>query len=128
MAGGGQIRGPGTRTSDSILAALSDREFVTRAWAVEQPGVLDHLRAINKYGAKALAPPSLSALPLARFADGGLVGPGEATPGGGVDGKLLVGLEDGLVVREIATPAGTRAVVELLNNNRRAARAALGIG
>jgi len=38
FAGGGQIRGPGTSTSDSILAWLSDREYVINARAVSHYG------------------------------------------------------------------------------------------
>lgn len=48
-AEGGHIRGPGTSTSDSILAALSDGEFVTRTWAVNRIG-LDRMEWINRTG------------------------------------------------------------------------------
>lgn len=44
---GGQISGPGTGTSDSIPAMLSDGEFVVNATAVNKPGVLALLHAIN---------------------------------------------------------------------------------
>lgn len=47
LAGGGFVSGPGTATSDSIPAWLSDGEFVVRAAAVAQPGVLPLLEAIN---------------------------------------------------------------------------------
>ena len=46
MAGGGRVRGPGTPTSDSILAWLSDGEFVLRARAVRHYG-LDLLNSLN---------------------------------------------------------------------------------
>ena len=58
-AGGGQIRGQGTSTSDSILARLSDGEYVIRAAAVKKLG-LARLHAINR-----------GMLPA--FADGGLI-------------------------------------------------------
>lgn len=45
-AGGGHIRGPGTSTSDSIPAWLSNNEFVMRARAVGKYGV-GMMRAIN---------------------------------------------------------------------------------
>lgn len=45
-AQGGLLRGPGTSTSDSILARLSTGEFVVRAKAVQWYGA-DLLRAIN---------------------------------------------------------------------------------
>ncbi len=38
FAGGGQVSGPGTATSDSILAWLSDGEYVIRAAAVQKYG------------------------------------------------------------------------------------------
>jgi hypothetical protein len=45
-AGGGHIRGPGTSTSDSIPAMLSDGEYVMKADAVNRIGV-DNLDAAN---------------------------------------------------------------------------------
>jgi hypothetical protein len=39
-ADGGQVRGAGTTTSDSIPAMLSDQEYVVRASVVQQPGAL----------------------------------------------------------------------------------------
>jgi hypothetical protein len=45
-AGGGPIRGPGTSTSDSILAWLSNNEFVHRAKAVRYYG-LQVMHALN---------------------------------------------------------------------------------
>jgi len=63
-ASGGLITGPGTGTSDSIWARLSNGEFVIREWAVRKIGlpVLEH---INRMG----APPDAQG-----FAFGGLVG------------------------------------------------------
>lgn len=46
-AGGGHIRGPGTATSDSIFARLSDGEFVERTKAVRHYGV-DFMHALNR--------------------------------------------------------------------------------
>lgn len=64
MAGGGQVRGPGTSTSDSILARLSDGEFVVKASAARQHR--DLLEMIN------------SGIP--RFARGGPVGASGGRP------------------------------------------------
>lgn len=85
-AQGGYVRGPGTTTSDSILAALSDKEYVLRAWAVERLGLarLDHM---NRYGS------------LPAFADGGYTGtrygPSDPTPiyinGGGAPAAQVAG-------------------------------------
>ena len=58
-ATGGHIRGPGTGTSDSILARLSDGEYVIRAAAVRKYG-LNMLNALN-------------GMHLPQFATGGLV-------------------------------------------------------
>ncbi len=58
-ATGGYIRGPGTGTSDSILARLSNGEFVMRA------------AAVRHYGPALMA--AMNGLQLPKFADGGLV-------------------------------------------------------
>ncbi|MGV8832152.1 MAG: tape measure protein [Devosia sp.] len=62
-ATGGHIRGPGTGTSDSIPARLSDGEFVVNAAATERN--LGLLHALNRGE-------------LATFASGGLVGDGSS--------------------------------------------------
>lgn len=59
FASGGLIRGPGTGTSDSILARLSNGEFVMRAAAVKH------------YGPRLLE--LMNGLKLPKFAAGGLV-------------------------------------------------------
>lgn len=64
QAAGGYIRGPGTATSDSIPAMLSNGEYVVRAAAVDAYGV-DMLHRINAM----------------RFADGGPVGGGRGGRG-----------------------------------------------
>ena len=58
-ATGGHVRGPGTGTSDSILARLSNGEYVVRA------------AAVRRYGTSMLD--RLNGLQLPKFADGGLV-------------------------------------------------------
>ncbi|WP_193090557.1 tape measure protein [Advenella sp. FME57] len=64
---GGRVRGPGSSTSDSIPARLSDGEYVVNAQAVRQPGVLDLLEALNAGKA------------VIRRAAGGVVGQPTAT-------------------------------------------------
>ncbi|WP_261520023.1 phage tail tape measure protein [Burkholderia multivorans] len=71
LATGGHVTGPGTSTSDSIPAWLSNDEFVVKASAVRKPGVLRLLEAIN----------SGRDVGFAKFASGGLVG-GGASAGG----------------------------------------------
>lgn len=51
---GGHVTGPGTTTSDSIPAMLSNWEYVTRAAVVQQPGALDFLHSFNVRGMAAL--------------------------------------------------------------------------
>lgn len=65
FASGGVVRGPGTATSDSILARLSNGEFVMRAAAVQHWGA-GMLSAMNSAGTP-------------RFAAGGLVAAGGGT-------------------------------------------------
>lgn len=60
FATGGPVRGPGTGTSDSIPALLSNGEYVIRAAAVRKLGK-GYLDLIN------------NGIPLRRFADGGMV-------------------------------------------------------
>jgi hypothetical protein len=62
LAGGGLLRGRGTGTSDSNLAWVSRGEYIIPARVVRQPGVLALLEALR----------------LQRFADGGMVGGGQA--------------------------------------------------
>lgn len=74
FAAGGMIRGRGTGTSDSILARLSNGEFVINAAATSR--FLPLLRAINDGM-------SMPLMPRTRFADGGLAiagGSGGGTP------------------------------------------------
>ena len=47
---GGDVDGPGTKTSDSIPARLSDGEYVVNADAVAMPGVEELLEYINNLG------------------------------------------------------------------------------
>lgn len=65
FADGGHVAGPGTGTSDSILARLSNGEFVVRAEQARKHRSI--LEAINSGTVK-----------LPRFADGGMVGRGSA--------------------------------------------------
>ena len=66
LASGGHVFGPGTSTSDSILARLSNGEFVQRAAAVRHYGS-SFMERVNS-----LQFPVQAAL---RFATGGFVGP-----------------------------------------------------
>lgn len=129
-AEGGPISGPGTDTSDSILAWLSNNEYVVRAKAVRHYGV-GALEALNRM----ILPKGmftdvsgLQARPAGfAFATGGLA---QGGGGGGtttLDSSLTVGLERGLTLQEMETPAGQRLFVKILEKNRRSVRSALGL-
>jgi hypothetical protein len=60
FASGGRISGPGSGTSDSIMARLSNGEYVVKA------------AAVRKYGSHMLD--SLNGMRLPKYADGGLIG------------------------------------------------------
>jgi hypothetical protein len=123
-ATGGWFRGIGG--IDKNLVWLTDKEFVVREAITRQPGVLAHLRKLNEHGLRGLiSEPTVMALPTVGMASGGLVGDSTST-GEDVGGRLTVGLEDGLVLRELDTPHGARVIVELMNKHRRAVKAALG--
>lgn len=72
-ATGGLISGPGTDTSDSILAALSNNEFVHRAKAVRHYGS-DFMQAINNMSIPRGLLRSVLSGGLPAFNGGGLVG------------------------------------------------------
>lgn len=74
-ASGGLLRGPGTGTSDSILARVSNGEFVVRAEAVRRLG-LANMNAINQGrmpALRAVAARVMESRRLPRFAEGGLI-------------------------------------------------------
>jgi len=127
-ATGGVLGGIGTGTSDSNLAWFSRGEYLVRAAVVREPGVLRHLDELNRRGAQALVPtPVLIEAPVPRFAEGGLVdAPANADPQASSDSQLLIGLEDGLILRHLESPAGQRILVKAMAKNRRAIRSALG--
>lgn len=84
-ATGGHITGPGTETSDSIAAWLSNNEFVTRAAVVTQPGALDFL---NDFNARGMA--ALDDWNRVRHNTGGLAGvPAPALPSPGLASSKL---------------------------------------
>ena len=124
-ATGGYIRGPGTGTSDSIPARLSDGEYVVRAAMVSHYGV-DFLHALNRGQ-------------LRKFAQGGLVStprvPSYPEPGlsetlreGGQQTQVVaspVNIQQTLAVDSaelfsagIKTEAGNRAVMTFIRANR----------
>ncbi len=111
-AAGGLIRGPGTGTSDSIVARLSDGEYVVRARAVQHwgPQFLAALNAMrNPFGYAGGGMVSGRRVP--RFAEGGLV---TATASDGTAVHLHIG-GGSFALR------GDRAIVESLTREARRA-------
>jgi polyhydroxyalkanoate synthesis regulator phasin len=72
MASGGFVRGPGSGTSDSILARLSAGEFVVNSASVRRLGT-SFLSGLNGFATGGL-------VGIPRFAGGGLVSAGGGTP------------------------------------------------
>lgn len=91
FATGGHVRGPGTSTSDSIPAMLSDYEFVTKASAVKKIGVAN-MEYMNRTGEmpfqkeyeelhKRIAGNQLpEPFIVPKYKDGGLVGSSRVQP------------------------------------------------
>lgn len=102
LAAGGPVFGPGTGTSDSIPAWLSNGEFVVNAAATrEHFGLLSRING----GWEPASPPSFG---RARFADGGLATLG-GSGGGEFGGGFEVGLDEGLIARQVDAYLDTRA-------------------
>ena len=118
LAGGGLVSGPGTWTSDSIPARLSDGEFVVRAAAVRAVGV-DTLAAINR----GLRIPAIVAGAIPRFADGGLVRADTAAGSGEL--RLKIGLERGLILQELESKDAGRLIVQHSQMNAKAMKKAI---
>lgn len=127
FAGGGHVRGPGSGTSDSILAMLSNGEFVMRAKAVKELGVgfltllnslsfkKSKLRGFAMGGAvpafrKSNFVPSTQAIP--RFAAGGPVSGG----GSGNLGTLKFDFGIGRSVEVRAAPEDAKKLEKEFTN------------
>ncbi|MBS0364902.1 MAG: hypothetical protein JSR67_03650 [Proteobacteria bacterium] len=118
-AAGGLIRGPGSSTSDSIPAWLSDKEFVVNARAVAQPGVLPMLEAINGGTLRGVH----GAPSIPKFAAGGLVNVSGAA---GTSIRVINVLDPSLLGDHLATAAGEQAVINILSRNPTKVRGAIG--
>ncbi len=113
-AGGGFVSGAGTATSDSIPARLSNGEFVVRAAAVRQPGVLEALHRLNRGMGSPRAPGRQ------RFASGGQVAASQpaAQQGGGSSSLRIVNVLDATMVTDaLSSPAGERTIMNQIKRN-----------
>ena len=121
-AEGGLILGPGTGTSDSIPARLSNGEYVMPARVVRTPGALQALESMRQ---GSLTPRLLS--PTRGYADGGLVSPAAAAPvQATLGGQITIALDEGLIAKSIESPEVQRALLRVAGKNRRAYSQALG--
>jgi phage-related minor tail protein len=143
LADGGHVRGPGTDTSDSIPAQLSDYEYVTRASVVRQPGALPFLDDFNRRGMGALndwasrvkhATGGLAGIPapLAPAPMSGTVTlPEAASPNvtNEINNKLQLNLIDdpARMAEVITTPEGQEALTVVLSRNAGKFRQVLGM-
>lgn len=119
FAEGGPINGPGTGTSDSILARLSAGEYVIPAARVQQFGVsfFDNIRA-GRW---------MSLMP--RFATGGLV-QREAAASGTATGqhtRIVNVPSPGLLEDYVNTGNGERVILNIISRNESKVRQALGL-
>lgn len=118
FAEGGHIQGPGTATSDSILARLSNGEFIIKASSVQKYGT-NFLHSLNN----GFVPNNL----MPRFATGGLVGAsveGAAAIASNIQsGDVTVPLkvvnvtDPNEVGRYLKTRPGERIMVNFMKNN-----------
>ncbi|SFB48413.1 phage tail length tape measure family protein [Azotobacter beijerinckii] len=141
-ATGGHVTGPGTTTSDSIPAMLSNWEYVTRAAVVQQPGALAFLDSFNRHGMAALDDYARRV----RHATGGLAGvPAPALPAPSlgttrlaepakalsttVKNAINLNLVDSpeRIASILNTPPGVEAVTVMLSNDPAKFRSILGI-
>lgn len=119
-AAGGAIFGPGTGTSDSIPAMLSNGEHVWTAEEVRAAGGHREMYALRA-----------AVLSGSRYAEGGAVG---AAAGAGLlsaesRGRMEVGLEPGLVERRIdqhLSGPGFKVVVEQIGRHQKKVKGAMG--
>jgi hypothetical protein len=118
FASGGPVTGPGTSTSDSVIARLSAGEYVMSASAVARHGSA-FFSALNSGAA---ARPRLSA-GLPGFASGGLVT--RVSAGGGGSHELRVTLDRGVILQEVRSSEGARIIIDHIDKNPKAARRAM---
>jgi tape measure domain-containing protein len=100
FADGGYVRGPGSATSDSIPARLSNGEYVIRAEAVRKVGV-STLDAINTGG------------PIRKYASGGYVGQASGAADAPAGGGLVVNITN-QTPAEVTTTRGEDGSLNVL--------------
>jgi len=121
LDGGGVVRGPGTSTSDSIPALLSNGEGVITARGVDMLGGPAGIAFLNQRALRGHRR-------VPRFADGGVVAAATGPAVGGPAGALVtVEASTDLVVKQVERGPGLRAIIRGLGNNKGAVKFALGL-
>lgn len=127
FASGGYVSGPGTGTSDSIPARLSDGEYVVRAAAVQKYGA-GLFEALNGmiFPRMSRAPVSVPRVP--KFADGGLVkdsgsGGGQAS---GASFRIINVTDPNQIDNFINSASGERAILNVIRRNSTGVKQVLG--
>lgn len=117
FAEGGHVSGPGTSTSDSIPARLSDGEYVVRASAVKRYGA-GFFEALNRMSFPSIKAPSVSIPRIPRYAEGGLVKDSGTGGGGGSTSFRIVNVTDPSQVDQfINSPSGERSILNVIRRN-----------
>lgn len=116
-AEGGLVRGPGGPTSDLVPAFLSNGEGVLTARAMQAIGGESMLNYLNQLGEV-----GYRSRPL-RLAEGGMVSPAASAT---ISGQATVGLEEGLVLRHLETPAGERSILRVIQRKKNSVNGLLG--
>lgn len=117
FAEGGLIQGPGTGTSDSIVAAVSNGEFVVNAEATRKNLALLH---------------SLNSGSMPRFAEGGLVGAAlpsvtaGSAAGGKFDASLGITLDEGVILQHLQSSGGEQAILNVISRNKNRVKKTIG--
>ncbi len=120
-ASGGMVNGPGGPTSDSIPARLSAGEFVVNAQAVKRVGA-GMLHAINSLGHG----PGVPHGPRLGFAEGGFVpAAAQGAQQNGPSVRIVNVVDPALAAEWVNSPAGEKAIVNLLQRNAGAVKQVL---
>ena len=120
FASGGYVRGPGSSTSDSIPARLSDGEYVINARAVSRVGVsfLDALNGLS------IGPQVRG--PALAFASGGLVTTPAEPLASGQNIRIVNVIDPAMAADYLNSSAGERVVMNLIQRNATSVRNILG--
>ncbi|TIL94521.1 MAG: phage tail tape measure protein [Mesorhizobium sp.] len=126
FAGGGFVRGPGGPRTDSILARLSNGEFVIQARAVQRlgvdflnllnQGIVPNLKGLRGFKLGGFVDGFNQSMSIPRLADGGMVSKLAPAGIGGATGLTTVRLDFGLGPGDVFDLIGEAHVARKLQN------------